>query len=90
MLTLVRYNGPQGAIINDKTRDGHYSKPHIHQLTAELLGRGVSEPREQREVTDLYSTFDEALWAFAKDCGIANWQEYFPAQLELTPYLEHK
>ena len=84
-LTLVRYNGPHGARAKDISMDGHYSMSHIHRLTAESLASGVKEPRVQRGITVRFSTFDEALRAFAKDCGIHNWREYFPAQLQLVP-----
>ena len=84
-LTFVRYNGPHGARAKDISVDGHYSMPHIHLLTAELLASGVKEPCVQQRIPVRFSIFDEAVQAFSEDCGITNWREYFPAQLQLVP-----
>ena len=75
-INLIRYNGPHDVERIDRSDDKHYSLPHIHRITAELLQGGINQPQE-RTITDLYSTFDEALWEFAKYCNIANWQVYF-------------
>ena len=83
-INLIRYNGPHDVEGIDRSGDKHYSSPHIHRITAELLQRGINQPKE-RTITDLYSTFDEALWVFAKYCNIANWQAYFSVQFELLP-----
>ena len=83
-INLIRYNGPHGVEGVDRSGDKHYSSPHIHRITAAWLQREITQPREQT-ITELYSTFDEALWEFAKYCNIANWQVYFPVQFELLP-----
>jgi len=76
-ITLVRYNGPHGE--RSRTPDGHYAVPHIHRLTAAELATATAEPREnQRELTDRYATFDEALVAFFADLAVVNRHEYFP------------
>lgn len=76
-VTLVRYNGPHGEASRDP--DGHYSKPHIHRITASELESGSAQPQERdREVTDRYSTFEQGLAVFFQDTRIVNFEDHFP------------
>ncbi len=75
-ITLIRYNGAHGE--QTLTPDGHYAQPHIHYLTAEELAQGYLQPRElRRELTDLYSTFEDAIPVFLHDIGVSNVNTYF-------------
>ena len=80
-ITLVRYNGPHGE--NSRTSYGHYAKPHIHYLTEDELKAGHTQPQESsRELTDQYTTFEEALRAFFSATSTLNYGEYFPDSLQ--------
>ena len=80
-ITLVRYNGPHGEF--SLPVDGHFARPHIHRITASELASGSTEPQEHyREITDLYSTFEQALVVFFKDVAMSNYEEYFPELLQ--------
>lgn len=83
-ITLVRYNGPHGETSRGAT--GHFARPHIHRVTARELAEGNREPQERhREITDRYSTYEQALLVFFKDTATTNHLEYFGElrQLEL-------
>ena len=76
-VTLIRYNGPHGE--SNRDEDGHFGRPHIHRITAEELQSGSLQPQEShREITDRYSTFENALVVFLQDVGVTNWKDYFP------------
>ena len=76
-ITLIRYNGPHGKIA--RASDGHFSKPHIHRITATELASGTKEPQERhRTVTNRYSTYEQAIICFFEDIAVSNSQEYFP------------
>ncbi len=88
-VTLIRYNGPHGESSRDE--DGHYDKPHIHHITAEELQSGSLQPQvRHREITDRYSTFENALVVFFKDVGVTNWAEYFPELSQGTLFDGHQ
>lgn len=74
-LVLLRYNGNHGT--NDWSEDKHYSCFHIHKITHELISQGVFEP-EQITVTDMFSTFDQALRLFLEETNVQNVTEFFP------------
>lgn len=79
-ITLTRYNGPHGE--TSQVPDGHYARPHIHYITADEIATGHTQPQEnQRELTNKYNTFEEALRVFFADTATGNYDEYFP---ELT------
>lgn len=83
-VTLVRYNGPHGE--ESRSEDGHYATPHIHRMTVDEMNSDNMEPQEKhREITDRFSSFEEALFVFFKDVGVQNYQEHFPdlSQLKL-------
>lgn len=74
-ITLLRYNGAHGE--TSRAPDGHYAKPHIHWLTSEDIEEGITEPQEKkREITDEYSTLDEALEVFSRDINIVDFGNY--------------
>jgi len=76
-VTLVRYNGPHGE--ESRSEDGHYAAPHIHRITVDEMNSGNTEPQEKhREITDRFSSFEEALVVFFKDIGVQNYPEHFP------------
>ena len=76
-VTLVRYNGPHGEM--SRHPDGHYTKPHIHRITAAELASGSREPKERhRTITDRYTTLDDALRTFFSDLNINGVQSFFP------------
>lgn len=80
-ITLIRYNGPHG----EKSRqpDGHYTRPHIHRITEAELKSGSTQPQENdREITDHYSTFEEALVVFFGDIGATNAEQHFYGLLQ--------
>jgi hypothetical protein len=80
-VTLVRYNGPHGEISRDL--DGHYAKPHIHRITADEIASGSVQPQEShREITNRYSTYEQALMVFFDDIAISNRGDYFPELLQ--------
>ena len=80
-ITLVRYNGPHGE--SSRHPDGHYAKAHIHRITAQEMASGSKEPQEShREITDRYSSFEQALRIFFDDIGVANYAEYFSELLQ--------
>ena len=75
-ITLVRYNGAHGEEV--LTPDGHYAQPHIHYLTAEELAQGYLQPRENlREITNRYTTIEQAIPIFLRDIGVTNIDSYF-------------
>ena len=77
-ITLTRYNGPHGEF--SISPDGHYALPHIHRITQAELESGSTEPQERhREITDRYSTYEEALAVFFADAAVQNHSDYFPA-----------
>ena len=80
-LVLVRYNGPHGE--TSRHPDGHYSKPHIHRLTATEISAGSTHPREKaREITEKYHTFEQAIGTFFQDVNVGNYSNYFPESLQ--------
>ena len=81
-ITLVRYNGPHGETSRDP--DGHYDKPHIHLITeVELASGSVQLQESQREVTDRYRTYEQALRIFFSDIATQNHSDFFPELLQL-------
>ena len=81
-ITLLRYNGPHGE--SRPQTDGHYAKPHIHRVTEAEIASGSRQPQERhREITDRYSTFEEALYVFFDEIAITNLVEYFPDALQM-------
>jgi hypothetical protein len=83
-VTLIRYNGLHGE--TNRGPDGHFGRPHIHRVNAMELAEGNREPQERhREITDRYSTYEEALSVFFVDIGASNYLDYFGElrQLEL-------
>ena len=83
-ITLVRYNGPHGE--TSRGPGGHFGRPHIHRVTAQELTEGNREPQERhRDITDRYSTFEQALSVFFRDIAASNYLDYFGElrQLEL-------
>ena len=83
-ITLVRYNGPHGE--TSRGPGGHFGRPHIHRVTARELAEGNREPQERhRDMTDRYSTFEQALSVFFRDIAASNYLDYFGElrQLEL-------
>lgn len=76
-ITLVRYNGPHGEI--SRGPDGHYTKPHIHRITAAEIASGITHPQEShREITTRYTTYEQALTVFFDDIQAYNHTAYFP------------
>ena len=81
-ITLVRYNGAHGE--SSRHSDGHYNQPHIHRITEQELASGSKRPEpKQREITDRYITFEQALHAFFEDVGVTNYLDYFPELRQL-------
>ena len=81
-ITLVRYNGPHGE--KNQSQDGHYSKPHIHYLTAEEMAKGNMQPQEnRRELTDRYNTLEEALRFCFDDVAVVNHSDYFSELIQM-------
>ena len=88
-ITLTRYNGAHGE--SSRHRDGHYALPHIHRITAQDLAAGNTNPQEShREITDRYSTFEQALRIFFEDIDVKNYAEYFPEALQPRLFDEHQ
>ena len=76
-ITLIRYNGAHGEV--SRHPDGHYAKAHTHRVTAVEVSSGSAQPQERlREITDRYSTFEQALLVFFKDIAASNDRKYFP------------
>lgn len=76
-VTLVRYNGPHGE--ESRSEDGHYAVPHIHRITADEMNSGNTEPQEKhREITDRFSSLEEALVVFFKEVGVQDYSKHFP------------
>ena len=76
-ITLVRYNGPHGETGRDA--DGHYALPHIHRITAAELSQDNLQPQEKdRQITNRYSTFEQALTIFFNDIDVTNYIVHFP------------
>ena len=76
-VTLIRYNGPHGEY--SRNPDGHYALPHIHRIAAAEIERGFVQPQEShREITERYSTFEQALFTFFQDINATNYEEHFP------------
>jgi len=68
LFRLRRYNSRTHPHTNRIERETFLYRPHIHQATARYQDLGVDE-EEYAEVTDLYSTVDEALQCMFRDCG---------------------
>ncbi len=74
---IIRYNGPHGEV--SRHQDGHYDKPHIHRITATEISSGSTQPRaKQREITDRYQTYEQAIGAFFEEVSVENYGQYFP------------
>jgi len=74
---LVRYNGPHGE--SSISEDGHFSSPHIHYMMESELKRGHTRPEPRfRELTDRFTTLDQALICFFTDTSVENYELYFP------------
>ena len=87
-ITLIRYNGPHGE--TSQSQDGHYDKPHIHRMTAMEMESGSTQPQEKnRDITDRYHTFEQALEVFFGDIGVRNYLEYFPESRQMSLSLSH-
>ncbi len=88
-ITLVRYNGAHGE--SSRHPDGHYALPHIHRISEQELASGSGDPQERyREITDRYSTYEQALRIFFEDIGVTNYAEYFPEALQPRLSDEHR
>ena len=80
-ITLVRYNGQHGEV--SRSADGHYAASHIHRITREELEKGSVEPQENdRELTNRYATFEQALVVFLSDIGVTDYAAHFSMQME--------
>ena len=80
-ITLVRYNGAHGETIIQP--DGHYSRCHIHRITEEEILSGSAEPQEkQRDITNRYTTSDQALRVFFSDTSVRDYYTFFPELLQ--------
>ncbi len=87
-ITLIRYNGAHGE--SSRHQDGHYALPHIHRISEQELAVGNTNPQEsRREITDRYSTFEQALRIFFEDISVSNFAEYFPEALQPRLFDEH-
>ncbi len=76
-IPLVRYNGAHGE--TSRTRDGHYSRPHIHRINAAMIASGSILPELAiREITERYSTLTEAMNVFFTDIGVERYHSYLP------------
>lgn len=81
-ITLVRYNGQHGEV--SRSADGHYAASHIHRITQEELEKGSLAPQDNfRELTDRYTTYEQALAVFFSDVGVADYGSHFSIQMEL-------
>ena len=88
-ITLARYNGPHGE--SSRQPDGHYARPHIHRITANEIASGATQPQERhREITDRYSTFEQALTVFFEDVGATGYQAHFPESLQPRLFNGHQ
>lgn len=77
LITLTRYNGPHGEVA--RAPDGHFARPHIHRITERELASGTIQPQENdRQITNRYGAFEQALEVFFADVGITNALDYFP------------
>ena len=75
-ITLVRYNGAHGEY--SLAPDRHFALPHVHRITEDEIASGYTQPQERaREVTDRYSTFEQALLTFFEDTATINFEDYF-------------
>ena len=80
-VTLVRYNGPHGE--TSRHPDGHYGMPHIHRITAAEIASGSAHPQEsRREVTDRYTTYEQALAVFFDDIATRDPAIHFPGLIQ--------
>jgi len=66
-LRLVRYNGKHPSLHTNKIERNFFHDFHIHKATERYQIEGYPIDG-YAEVTHSYSTFDEALTAFLKDC----------------------
>lgn len=77
---LVRCNGPHGP---HKVHD-HHTFCHIHKATADTIRKGL-RPESNIEVTEGYSSYQDAVQFFLKMTNIRDEGKYFPTtQLDLT------
>ena len=70
-IKLIRFNGNHGGehtnkVINNLSFDSGF---HIHKTTEEALNAGI-RPEHYAELTNKYTTFEEALIAFWKDVNL--------------------
>lgn len=76
-LPLVRCNGSHGEESRDE--DGHFSHPHIHRITASEITSGSIRPEPRnRQITEKYSSLEEAIWFFFEYIGVKNFNKFFP------------
>ena len=88
-ITLIRYNGPHGE--TSRNKDGHFSQPHIHRITATEAQSGSTDPQEKhRELTNKYSTLESAIEIFFEDISVDNYSDYFPGTRQRDLFDEHQ
>lgn len=85
-VTLVRYNGPHGEY--SRASDGHFAAPHIHRITEGWTAFGYRPRERHREITDRYTTFDQALRVFFADIAVDDFERYFPNLIQARPFNE--
>ena len=78
-ITLLRCNGPHGGNKNC----AYHHVPHIHRLNLELATENTFKENDV-EMTQVYSTFDSAIYHFCTMCHIQNAQVYFPEVYNLS------
>lgn len=74
---VTRYNGQHGQHKNFLTGEVFDDTCHIHKVKEDVVRAGINYDNNA-EVTDRYSSLDEALGCFFSDLHFGNYETYYP------------
>lgn len=85
-MLLFRCNGFHGTTRSGFFSAPHHAYPHSHKLSVEDIKNGRSrKPSIIEDLTGKYVSFQTAIVFFCEECGIMDYEKYFPVtQLRLA------
>ena len=86
-LTLIRFNGPHGEYIHDLIDPHPHFGYHIYKVTEKTIQDGTTSEKFI-ELTEEYSTFDDAIRYFIRYTNIIDAHKYFEKHIQLPLFKE--
>lgn len=78
-MLLLRCNGFHGTTRSGFFSAAHHAYPHLHKLTLSDIENGRErKPSKIEDLTGKYVDFRTASLFFFEECGIINYETYFP------------